>query len=175
MEKKKNEEQPIAKPKMKTPARYDCKHLAFLVDFMNATQTSVIALTGSVSEETSVRNMLRNDNMFLSKAKDLISRQGYKLDIKYNERVQEDNTPGVKITIKGVPQKKRNPNISFILDALEKRKMTLKDLAEKIGVSQGAVWSWIRVDDIKIAYLQPIGVALDMDLQYLIEPQGEEN
>ena len=164
----------VTKPKMKTPTRYDCKHLAFLVDFMNATQTSVIALTQSVSEETSVRNMLRNDNMFLSKARELITRQGYKLDVKYTERAQENNAPSVKINIKGVPKKTRNPNICFILDALEKRKMTLKELAERMGVSQGAVWGWVRVDDIRIAYLQPIGVALDMDLQYTIEPLQEQ-
>ena len=112
--------------------------------------------------------------MFLSKARELIARQGYTLDVKYTERIQENNTPSIKINIKGVPKKMRNPNICFILDALEKRKMTLKELAEKMNVSQGAVWGWVRVDDIRIAYLQPIGVALDMDLQYTIEPSKEQ-
>ena len=162
----KNPPEAPAKKEMKTPLRYKCENLAFLIEFMNATRTPVTAITANRSEETAFRAMLRKDNMMLSRAKNAIEKVGYKLEINFADPFeQQKNTV---IIIEGATPAGKNPNLRFLLDALEKKKMTFKELSETIDVAQGTIWCWIKVDDIRVSYLPLIAEKLNLRLEYKI-------
>lgn len=152
--------------KMRTPLLYECTNLAFLVDFLNATRTSVAAITETRSEETALRAMLRNDNMMLSRARAIIAKAGFKLNVRYV--FPEENQNNTIIIIEGASPTDKNPNIRFLLEALEKKKMTFKKLSEDININQGTIWCWVKVDDIRISYLPLIAEKLNLKLEYKI-------
>lgn len=150
--------------------RYSCVHLKFLTDFMAATEMTVKEFAGgSMSANVALRRQLQNDEMLLSKAKELLENHGYKLTVKLNDKNPDPKTAHVAIIL-DLPQiKTQNENVGFIFDLAKRRKLTENQLAEKLGLSPGAIWAWKRVDDIKISYLYLIKDTLDCELEFRIE------
>ncbi len=154
---------------------YGCKNLKFLLDLFNATGLtphSFAQMTSNpVSTATALRLQLNKDDMKVSKARAIVDTVGYTLDIRFTDKTPaRDEDPSYIVRLPSGIKKAENKyeNLGFLMDFLKSHAVTQRGLADKIGVSPGAVFTWFKLDDIAISYLNRIKDAFDVNLEFSI-------
>ena len=145
-------------------SRYSCKNLRFMLDFLSAIDKTPETAMGNPSAAVTFRSQLHQDNMLLSRAREIIEGQGYKLEVK--EKEQENDV--ITIIMENAPKKNKLENLAFLEDMINQKRLTKAALASLIDLPAGTVRAWFNVDDIRIAYLTLIAERLGMILEYKI-------
>lgn len=157
---------------------YGCRNLKFLLDLFDAlglTPHTFAQLTPNpASTATALRLQLNKDDMKVSKARSIVDTIGYKLDIRFTDKVQpEQEDPAYLVHLPSDIKKTENKyeNLGFLMDFLKAHAVTQRGLADKIGMSPGAVFTWFKLDDIAISYLNRIKDVFDVNLEFSILPK----
>lgn len=158
--------------------RYACKNLKFLTDLfdaLNITPEAYSKLTPNpISTSRGLRIQLNNDDMKISKARAIVDTLGYELEIKLTEKTkkQEDNDDyivNLPEDIRKIRKTKKYDNLNFLYQFMQENKLTMRSLANKIGMSSGTIFTWFRTDDMSVSYLNIIRKALDVNLEFNIK------
>lgn len=157
--------------------QYPGINLRFLLDFMKAVGLNTEALCKPTGQPPqSLRIQLKRDDMKLSKAKRLIESNGYKLEIRYIPKEKNTEEDNYIVTLPHIVKKKENKrDLDFIKDFIASQGDSQYALAEKIGVTQGAVFAWFNTDDILISYIIKIKEAYDVNLEFRITENTENS
>lgn len=148
-------------------SRYSCKNLQFMLEFLRAIDKTPETAMKTASAAVSFRAQLHQDNMLLSRARKIIEEQGYKLEVQFKDKEQENEV--ISIILEDTPERERKVvNLDFLEKMLTEKRMTMAMLSEKIGIASQTVRTWFRVDDIRIGYLTEIAEKLNMILEYKI-------
>ena len=102
--------------------------------------------------------------MKVSRAKQIVSTVGYKLDIEFNDKKNAvKEVLGYTLILpkklqdnleKGILKKEeQNKNLRFLKEFLSRNSISKRKLAKAIGMSAGAVETWFNTDDVAISYL----------------------
>lgn len=160
--------------------RYECKNLKFLIDLFNAlgeTPSSYAQKTSNPeSASTGLRNQLNADDMKLSKAKAIVDTLGYTLNVRLVPKLQpeivenEDTSYIVRlpVEIKRRQIQSKYENLDFLEEFVSSRNISKRELANKLNMSPGAIFTWFKTDDIAISYLSKIKDAFDVNLEFNI-------
>lgn len=154
---------------------YGCRNLKFLLDLFDATgltpHTFAQLTANPASTATALRLQLNKDDMKVSKARAIVDTVGYTLDIRFTDKSPErDEDPSYIVRLPSGIKKAENKyeNLGFLMDFLKSHAVTQRGLADKIGMSPGAVFTWFKLDDIAISYLNRIKDAFDVNLEFNI-------
>ena len=166
---------------------YPAQNLRFLVELMsemNLTLKDYEKATGKTS--VGLGHLLRNDDMKLSKAEEVLDAFGYSLEVRLDELERKEDTIEIKAgdsysvimpANKNKGNAEDNPDrivrLRFLKDMMRRRRITQKELTENIGSTHGAVIGWMKTDDIYISYLNKIKDAFNLRLQFIIKPKEE--
>lgn len=155
--------------------QYPGVNLRFLLDFMKALGLNTESLCKPTGQPPqSFRIQLKRDDMKLSKAKRLIEANGYKLEIRLIPKETKQDSEGYIVTLPRIIKKNDNPkNLDFLKDFIASRGESQYVLADKLGVTQGAVFAWFNTDDILISYIIKIKEAYDVNLEFRITEKTE--
>lgn len=171
-------------------ATYGCWHLRFLLDFFTATGLTPYSFSQRTDNPRStaqaLRMQLKKDDMKLSRAKQIVSIAGYKLDVEFNDKASATKeTPGYSLILpddlrenleRGVLKNgSQYENLTFLKKFLSRNNLSYRKLAQKIGMSAGAVETWFCIDDMAISYLYRIKDAFQSDITFIVseEDSGE--
>ena len=155
-----------------TGGKWECKNLAFLVEFMGAMGITPPDMAEKIGQSRQVAAYwMRKDNMELSKAKQLLSAYGYELKMEYTK----DEQCPVRTTIRlkeGHAAIDPNKKLYFLRQAMVKYNFSMKEIAGKLDISYNSVLNWLNVvDDIPIKHLHSIAEQFGLTLQIKIEPK----
>ncbi len=175
---------------------YGCYNLRFLLDILAATghtpKTFGKMTDKPASAAQTLRLQLKNDDMRLSKAKEVVSilTGGYELvvefkdgydcvgldmpiampeEVSYYELILPE---AIRKNLRRRTQvKKIDPrkNLAFLRSFLACYGISQRALAKAIGISGGAVETWLRRDDMAISYLFRIKDAYNMGLRFRLK------
>lgn len=164
-------------------ATYGCWHLRFLLDFFTATGLTPYSFSQLTDNPRSaaqaLRMQLKKDDMKLSRAKQIVSIAGYKLDVEFNDKASATKeTPGYSLILpddlrenleRGVLKNgSQYKNLTFLKKFLSRNNLSYRKLAQKIGMSVGAVETWFCIDDMAISYLYRIKDAFQADISFIV-------
>lgn len=154
---------------------YGCRNLKFLLDLFDATgltpHTFAQLTPNPASTATALRLQLNKDDMKVSKARAIVDTVGYTLDIRFTDKtpVQDEDPSYIVRLPSGIKKtESKYENLGFLMDFLKSHAVTQRGLADKIGMSPGAVFTWFKLDDIAISYLNKIKDAFDVNLEFNI-------
>lgn len=177
-------EPPVKKKKNGLGARnedYNCKNLRFLIDLFDAlglSPNSYARLTPNpTSTAVGLRYQLNRDDMKVSKAREIVNTLGYKLDIRFTEKEEQEKTGNDTGYIVTLPESIHRPieskykNLAFLDEFMKKRKLSKRGFADEIKMSPGAVFTWFTLDDIAISYLNVIKDIYNVNLEFKILPK----
>ncbi len=122
--------------------------------------------------------------MKVSRAKQIVSTVGYKLDIEFNDKKNAvKEVLGYTLILpkklqdnleKGILKKEeQNKNLRFLKEFLSRNSISKRKLAKAIGMSAGAVETWFNTDDVAISYLYRIKEAYKVDISFIITEKGD--
>lgn len=161
--------------------RYECKNLKFLIDLFDAlgeTPSSYAQKTPNPeSAATGLRYQLNADDMKLSKAKAIVDTLGYTLNIRLVPKplpeiiLNEDKSYVVRLPVeikRNKSVKSQYENLDFLEEFINSMNISKRELAKKLNLSPGAIFTWFQTDDIAIAYLNKIKDAFDVNLEFNI-------
>ena len=161
--------------KYPTWGNYPGVNLKFLLEFMKYLGVTAedYGKMGATSAQA-LRLQLRNDDMKVSKAKEIVRTLGYKLEIELLEKEVKEDTEETYAVI--LPKEKvptayksyRLKNIPFLDEWMEKRRLSQRKMGELLNCSSGAVESWIKTDDMPISYVNKMKEALNLRVKYEI-------
>ncbi len=150
--------------------QYPGKNLRFLIDYIRISglNTTKISIPSGLPPQ-SLRIQLQRDDMKLSKAKKLIENTGCKLDvILYPQAQEEDDENYIVVIPKKKDTEEKAGNLAFLSNFMKQLGQSQYDLAEKLGITQGAVYAWFATDDIMISYINRIKDAYSAKLEFRI-------
>lgn len=166
---------------------YPARNLRFLVELMtemNLTLKDYERATGKSS--VGLGHLLKNDDMKLSKAEEVLDAFGYTMEVRLEELEPKEDTIEIKAgdsysvilpANKNNQGAEANPDgivrLRFLKNMMRRRRITQKELTETIGSTHGAVIGWMKTDDIYISYLNKIKDAFNLRLQFIIKPKNE--
>lgn len=175
MEKDSNTERKnVTKPMKKTQSKwndYPGKNLRFLLEFKAALGLNTESLCKPTGlSPQSIRIQFKRDDMKLSKAKRIIESHGYKLNVNLTPRKQgKDNGDNYIVNLPVITKKtEQAKNLDFLKDFMQLMGESQYALANKLEVTQGAVFAWLSTDDILISYLVKIVEKYDADIEFKI-------
>lgn len=165
-------------PKKKVQSKwyqYPGVNLRFLLDFMKALRLNTETLCKPTAlPPQSLRIQLKRDDLKLSKAKRLIESHGYKLDIRLIPKTNKQGDDGYIVTLPNIQRKKEAPkNLDFLKEYMQSIGESQYALADKLGVTQAAIYAWYNTDDILISYIIKIKEAYDLNLEFRITENTE--
>ena len=170
-------------------ATYGCWHLRFLLDFFTATGLTPYSYSKLTDNPTStaqaLRMQLKKDDMKLSRAKLIVSIVGYKLDVEFKDKTSAiAETPGYTIILpdhlrenleRGALKKEsRNKNLTFLKEFLARNNISSRNLAQRIGMSAGAVETWFSTDDVAISYLYRIKDVFQAEIFFVVSKRDDD-
>lgn len=170
-------------------AAYGCWHLRFLLDFFTATGLTPYSYSKLTDNPTStaqaLRTQLKRDDMKVSRAKEIVSTAGYKLDIEFKDDIcAVKETPGYTLRLPenlrenlergGLKKESQNKNLTFLKEFLSRNNISSRKLAQKIGMSAGAVETWFSTDDLAISYLYRIKDAFKVDISFIVSEKDSK-
>jgi len=148
--------------------QYPGVNLRFLLDFMRATGHNTASLCKmSNMPPQALRVQLKRDDMKISKAKELIKNAGYKLDIKLYMQSQEADSDYI-VTLPKAIRKNDDKNLAFLDEFFSMVGESQYEIGKKMGITQGAVFSWFKTDDIMISYIVKIKEIYKAKLEFRI-------
>lgn len=114
--------------------------------------------------------------MKLSKAKAIVDTLGYTLNVRLVPKLQpeivenEDTSYIVRlpVEIKRRQIQSKYENLDFLEEFVSSRNISKRELANKLNMSPGAIFTWFKTDDIAISYLSKIKDAFDVNLEFNI-------
>ena len=161
---------------------YNCRHLRFLLDLftaLNLTPYSFGQMTDNpLSTAQALRAQLKKDDMKISRAKTIVGMTGYRLRLSFKDETKmiqkvEDYTLTLPAELSEnlTRKKEASPyeNLDFLHEFLQRRRISRRQLAQRIEVSPGAVETWFRADDCAISYLYRIKNSYDVELVFDIQ------
>ena len=181
-ESKKNETKSIGRPASGSTLmqHYGCRNLKFLLDLFDAVEltphTFAQLTPNPASTATALRLQLNKDDMKVSKARSIVDTIGYTLDIRFTDKIptpDEDPSYIVHLPTEIKKHESKYENLGFLMDFLKTHGISQRGLAEKIGMSPGAVFTWFKLDDVAISYLNQIKDAFDVKLEFNILPKQD--
>lgn len=177
---------------------YGCYNLRFLLDILAATghtpKTFGKMTDKPASAAQTLRLQLKNDDMRLSKAKEVVSilTGGYQLVVEFKDE-KDEYDGGIEMPIampaeasyyelilpealrknfaRRIRMKKIDPrkNLAFLRSFLAYHGISQRALGKALGISGGAVETWLRRDDMAISYLFRIKDAYNMGLCFRLK------
>ena len=158
---------------------YGCYNLRFLLDILAATRHTPKTFGKMTDKPASaaqtLRLQLKNDDMRLSKAKEVVSilTGGYELVVEFKDEYDGGREMPIampaepsyyelilpealrKNLARGTRMKKIDPrkNLAFLRSFLTYHGISQRALGKALGISGGAVETWLRRDDMAISYL----------------------
>lgn len=160
---------------------YECNNLKFLIDLFDTlgeTPASYSQKTPNPeSTATGLRNQLNADDMKLSKAKAIVNTLGYELNVQLTPKPRpeivnnKDKSYIVRLPVeikKKESVKSDYVNLDFLEEFIDSRNLSKRELAKKLNMSPGAIFTWFQTDDIAISYLNKIKDTFDVNLEFNI-------
>ena len=68
--------------------------------------------------------------------------------------------------------RKRGPRLDPLLVQMFADKVSIKELAQRLGMTQAAVNDWFKNDDCKLSRLEQMAEALGYKLRWTLEKEG---
>lgn len=163
---------------VRTYAKYPGKNLRFLIEFFNAlgmTPQQYANMTDNPNNYgTQLRIYLKEDDMKVGKVRSVLGVIGFDLKIKLMTReelkMKQDRSYVVNLPddLKNPHPGAKNDNLLFLADFLRRQQLSVRAFGRKIGVSPSTIMAWLKVDDMRISYIDAIQKAFDAVVEYNI-------
>lgn len=156
--------------------KWQCKNLAFLVEFMQAAHlstTKMAEITGYTRQ--SIVFWLNSDNASLKKLVNVFTKLGYKLEMELVKETAVRPTHNTFITL-AAPENESGMNLNtcvrlmFLVKAMAKYNFNIMDITRKTGMTRTAVAHWFNADDILIGNIFNVAEAFGLTLNTTISP-----
>lgn len=152
------------------------KRLSFLFSFLRSNFITIKSIPSKVINPGTLITCLSKDDMRLSQAAAIIRHYGYTLKIFLEPKdpvLAKHYRSRCLNVLGGALMEDGGKRMAFLKDFMEVNGMTMKDFAEKIGVTPSNVFHWLQIDDIMINWLYKIAKTFTVNIRFVIEPVNE--
>lgn len=159
--------------------KWQCRNLAFLVEFMQAARLS----TSKLAELTGYTRQciffwLKTDNASLKKIENVFTKLGYKLEMELVKDTVVRPAQNTFITL-AKPDNESSTNLNtcvrlmFMVKAMAKYNFNIMDIVRNTGMTRSTVAHWFNADDILVGNIFTVAEAFGLTVNTKISPIEE--